>query len=84
MNEFEELQFDAPLEAWLNAGKMELLPGCEPPIPQGLTAMEALEEGFVRFTSAGLDLLERRIDVIEQDLHAKTGDVGRARVGRTR
>jgi hypothetical protein len=65
---YEEIPFNAPLQVWLDAGLMKLLRGCEPPIPEGLRAWEALEEGFVEFTSAGLDLLEERLAVLGIDL----------------
>jgi len=64
----EEIRFDTPLQGWIDRGLAQLLPGCNPPIPDGMTIEEALFSGFVVFTDAGRGMLDSRIEQIGRDL----------------
>jgi hypothetical protein len=60
-----ELPLDGPLQHWVNRGWVEMLPGCDPPIPPDLSFMEAIVSGFCRITDAGMRVIERRITELE-------------------
>ena len=68
ITEFEELPMDGPLRAWIDQGLVELLPGCEPPIPEDMAFWEAMISGFICLTAAGLALVDRRAEVLSSEL----------------